>query len=151
MAESSITAKDIMTEKPVILESSTPILEAVNIFIQRKFTSVPVMTTMGDVAGQLTEAILLRALVLHQLQPTKFKILNDCLDMMEKIVYVSSEATVPTIIQAVYKSPTRRVLVKNDGRTILGIISPKDLLDLLLKGNAEAEAVRNEINKLKAS
>jgi CBS domain-containing protein len=142
------TAKDVMTAKPVILESSTMIQEAADVFGQRKFSSVPVMTTMGDVAGQLTELVLLRAIVLNQVQPEKYKQLLHCIDILEPATFVAPTASITEVIKALMKSTSRRVLVKSDGRQILGIISPKDLLRLLMAGRDPAKALQAEIEKL---
>ena len=140
-------AKDIMTAKPITVESSTSIGDAVKIFLDNKISSVPVMTTMKEIAGQLTELVLVRILVLHQLQPEKYKQLVNCIDLLEPAAFVDPEATIATVIKAIIKSPSRRVLIKSDGRQIVGIISPKDLLRLLMSGKSEVKIVQEEIVK----
>ena len=143
-----VLAKDIMTPKPITLESSTSIKEAVEIFSAKKFSSVPVTTSMGEIAGQLTELALVRALVLHQIQPEKYKQLVHCLEMLEEAFFVAPTDSVTTIIKTILKSPSRRVLVKSDGRQILGIISPKDMLKFLTSGDPTAKSLQAEIGQL---
>jgi predicted transcriptional regulator len=141
-------ARDLMTPKPVTLESSTTILEAVDTFIKKKYSSVPILTTMGDVGGQLTEMVMVRILVLAQLQPDKYKKLVNCLDLLEPAIFVKDDETIAMVIKAMLKSTSRRVLVQGDGRQIKGIISPKDLLRMLMSGDSAASSVRAEIVKM---
>jgi CBS domain-containing protein len=144
-------AKDVMTPHPIVLESSTLISDAVAKFAEKKISSVPVMTTMGEVAGQLTELVMVRALVLNQLQPEKYKQLHHCTELLEPALFVSPQATITEVIKALMKSPSRRVLVRADGRQIMGIISPKDLLRVLMNGQEVSASVKAEIGKLGVS
>ena len=123
-------------------------MDAVATFTKNKFSSVPVMTTMGDIAGQLTELVMVRILVLHQIQPDKYKKLVNCTELLEPAFFVEPNDPITTVIRSIMKSPSRRVLVKSDGRQIMGIISPKDLLRLLLANSPEAKAIQDEIQKL---
>src|ERR1700722_17076985 len=107
-----------MTPKPITLESSTDIMDAVKLFMEKKISSVPVNTTMGEVAGQLTELVLVRILVLHQLQPDKYKKLVNCTELLEPAHFVTPNESISNVIKTIMKSPSRRVLVKSDGRQI---------------------------------
>lgn len=143
-----MTAKDVMTAKPIVLESSTQITEAAEIFTKRKFSSVPVMTNTKEVAGQLTELVLLRALVLHRLQPDKYKQLVHCADMLEPALFVAPTDPISEVIKTLMKSTSRRVLVKDGAGHVTGIISPKDLLKLLSAGSDHVEKLHAEVAKL---
>src|SRR5699024_8048776 len=106
-ASSPVTlAKDVMTAKPIVLESSTDIMAAVEIFSKNKISSVPVMTTMGEVAGQLTELVMVRVMVLFQLQPEKYKKLVNCTDLLEPAYFVSPNDNITTVIKTIMKSPS---------------------------------------------
>jgi CBS domain-containing protein len=142
------TAKDVMTPDPIVLDSSSAISAAVELFQKHKISSAPVQSAMGDVAGQLTEVGLVRALVLNQLQPEKYNKLAHCMDLLQEGVFVDPKDPITTVIKSMLKSPTQRVLVRSEGRRILGIISPKDMIRVLLAGQPEAQAVQNEIHKL---
>ncbi|MGZ3723094.1 MAG: CBS domain-containing protein [Bdellovibrionales bacterium] len=142
------TAKDIMTPDPIVLESSTSIQEAVDLFTKHKISSAAVQSAMGDIAGSLTELGLVRALVLHQLQPEKYSKLAHCMELLVEGSFVEPKDSITTVIKMMIKSPTQRVMVKSEGRKIHGIISPKDMMRVLLAGKPEAEAVQTEIGKL---
>jgi CBS domain-containing protein len=141
-------AKDVMTAKPIVLLSSTTITEAVDTFTKHKFSSVAVVTSMGEIAGQLTELVLVRAIVLSQLQPEKFRQLVHCTDLLEPAFAVEPGDSIATVIKTLMRSPSRRVLVLNSGRKIIGIISPKDLMRVLTSGESEAQSLKTEIGKL---
>jgi predicted transcriptional regulator len=138
-------AKLIMTENVTSLPSSTGILEAVELFMSKRFTSVPVTSGTGELAGQLTETVLIRLLVLSKGQPDKYKKLAHCMEHLEKPVFVEPMDTVATVLKSVLQSPTKRVFVSLDRHKILGIISPKDLLKALVKNDKTAEAIQGQL------
>jgi CBS domain-containing protein len=143
------TAKDVMTANPITLESATDITAAIELFTSRKITSVPVIDTMGNVAGQLSELVLVRILVMHQLQPGKYSKLAHCSDFLEEAFFVEPKDAISTVLKTIQKSPSRRVLVRSDGRKIHGIISPKDLLRALTEGNQpETAAIQSAVEKM---
>lgn len=141
-------AKDIMSEKVISLPASTDILEAVNVFMSKKFTSVPVTTGTGDLAGQLTEVVLIRLLVLSKGQPDKFKKLAHCLELLEKPVFVDPTDSVATVLKALMSSATKRVFVSMNKFNILGIISPKDLLKALTANDRNSEAIHGQLARV---
>ena len=142
------TAKDVMTADPVVLESSALITDAVALFKKHRISSAAVQSTMGDIVGTLTELGLVRALVLNQLQPEKYSKLAHCMELLTNATFCEPKDSITHVIKCMIKSPTQRVLVKSDGRKVLGVISPKDMLRVLLGGEEEAHAVQSEIGKL---
>lgn len=141
-------AKNIMTRDPITLDSSVPISDAVKLFAEKKISSVPVFSTTGDGVGLLTEFVLLRALVMSQLQPAKFSKIAHCLDILEPVQFVTPDDTISAVLSTMMKSPHRRVLVRSGGRKIHGIISPKDLLRSLSAGSEEAKSIQAAVEKL---
>lgn len=139
------SAKLIMTDKVTSLPASTDIFEAVELFMTKRFTSVPVTSGSGELAGQLTEVSLIKLLVLSKSQPEKYKKLAHCLDLLEKPVFVEPNDTVATVLKTVMQSPTKRVFVSMDRYKILGIISPKDLLKALSKNDKTAEVIQTQL------
>lgn len=141
-------AKEMMTAKPVTLESATPILQAAALFQERHFSSIPVLDAMGEVAGIMSELEMARAVVLCQLQPDKYKQLAQCTHLLEPATVVAPNDPTSTVIRSMMHSPSRRVLVKSEGRQILGIISPKDLLRLLNTAGQVNRTLQDEIHRL---
>lgn len=142
------TASDVMTPNPITLDSSTAILDAVKLFIEKKISSVPVFSTMGDIAGQLTELVLVRIMVMYQLQPEKYSKLAHCVELLEPAHFADPTDSITTVLKTIIKSPSRRVLVRSNGRKILGIISPKDLLKVLMADSADAKSIQTAIGAI---
>jgi len=141
------TAKEIMSDKVITLTASTDILDAVEVFNNKKFSSVPVTTVTGEIAGQLTEIVLVRLLVMHQVQPDKYKKLAHCLEFLEPAVFVEPADPIAVVIKAVMSSSSKRVVVSMDKCKCLGIISPKDLIRALAAGDKTAQAVQKAVEK----
>lgn len=125
------TAKDIMTPKIKTLEPSGSIQEAIQFFNETKVTSVPVVQSNGEAMGMMTEMSLVRAVVLMQLQPDKFKKIQHISDLLEKAVFVNEVDQMPKVLAAMISSAVKRVIVQNNAGQFTGIISPKDLLKAL--------------------
>jgi CBS domain-containing protein len=140
-------AKSMMSEKVTSIPSSTDISAAVEIFVSKKFTSVPVVSGTGEIAGQLTEIVLIRLLVLSKGQPEKYKKLAHCLDLLEKPVFVEPMDSLATVLKCVIQSASKRVFVSLDKMHILGIISPKDLLKALSESEKISQAIQSQLEK----
>ncbi len=144
-------AKDFMTPDPIILESSATITEAVEVFASHKINSAPVRTSQGEYAGTLTDLTLVRILVLHQLQPEKYKKLAHRLDFLEPLVFVEQNQPVAEVLKAMLRAPSHRVFVRAKNNHICGVISPKDLLRVLTTDSYEANTIKHEIKKMDES
>lgn len=139
-------AQGIMTEKPIIVESSDTIDAVVEIFSSNKLTCAPVLTSLGEYAGTLTDLTLARILVLHQLQGDKYKKLAQVLDLLEPTVFVKPLDPFPDVLKAMLRAPVHRVYVRAKNGEIVGVISPKDLLRVLVTDSYEAEVIKKAIN-----
>ncbi|WP_413287941.1 HPP family protein [Bdellovibrio sp. HCB337] len=144
-------AKEIMTDKVVTLPAATDITEAVEVFTTKKITSMPVTMVTGEIAGQLTEFVLVRLMVMHQAQPEKFKKLAHALEHLEQPVFVEPQDSVAVVLKAMMSSPIKRVIVSMDKCRVLGIISPKDLLRALAAGDKTAQVIQKEVQKTTAA
>lgn len=141
-------AKDFMTPDPIILESSATINEVVELFGSKKIGSAPVRTSLGEYAGTLTDLTLVRILVLHQLQPEKYQKLAHRLDFLEPLVFVNQTDPFAEVLKAILKAPNHRLFVKAKNDHICGVISPKDLLRVLMTETMEADTIKREVKKL---
>ncbi len=140
-----IVAKDIMTPKVKTLESSNSIVEAIQFFNETKLSSVPIVTGANESMGMMTEMSLVRAVVLMQLQPDKFKKVQHIADLLEKAVFVREADPMPKILAAMISSAAKRVIVQNNAGQYMGIISPKDLLKALNGDKSLAQVVQAEV------
>ncbi len=104
-------------------------LEAtVKLFREKGISSAPVITPMGEVIGHLTEMVLVKALVMNQVQSENNNKIIHFKYILEKINFVQDSDHVSDVLKVLIQSSSHRVLVKDDKNNIVGIISPKDLI-----------------------
>jgi CBS domain-containing protein len=53
-------AADVMTPDPVCISPDAPIIDAIRLMLQRKFSDLPVVDARGSLVGIVTEGDLLR-------------------------------------------------------------------------------------------
>lgn len=141
-------AKDIMTANPLMLGSGTELLEAVHFFNQNGISSAPVQSPLGEVLGQLTEMDLLKAVVHHKAQGSKYSKVAHAHEYFEPVHYVDEESDLGAVIKKIVKSPTHRILVRDYQSRVVGIISPKDLLRNLFGDEKVSTKIVEEMDHL---
>ncbi len=137
-----------MTENPITLASSATIGEAVKLFTEKKISSVPVYAATGEIIGQLTDLGLVRALVLHQLQPEKYSRIAHCGDLLDPVTFVAPTDSIIVLMKAIMKSPNHRVLVRESGIRAIGIVSPKDLMIKLVTSSPDVHHIHKAVQSI---
>jgi PAS domain S-box-containing protein len=127
------TAKDLMTEKPMHVQSGASIMEATDFFLEKEVTSAPVINPLGELLGVLTDLGLVKSFLLQHASISKHDKIAHHLEVLEKAEFVSEETAVLDVVKAMIKAKAHRVLVVNDKGKLTGIVSPTDIL-LFLKG-----------------
>ena len=135
--------QDIMTQKPVQIQTATEIKEALVIFSKNMITSAPVVSPMGEICGLLTDMILIKIFLAVNGKPGKHQIAQH-LAALEKPVMVSEEDTVPNLLKAFFQAPSHRVLVLDQKQKICGIVSPHDLYPVLLGQKEKTETLKHQ-------
>ena len=140
-------AKDIMTKKPLIAGSGSEIKDIVELFSEHRITTVPVESPVGEILGLLTEMNLLKAMVTG----SAIKKLNKVIhfqDQFEQIFYVHEEDSITLVMKSIMQSPSHRVVVLNNAEKIVGIISPKDLIQSIGGEEKIEGTVMDEVRNL---
>lgn len=151
------TAAEVMTTEVVVVNADTPIREIARLLSSKRFGSLPVLDAAGVVVGIVTEEdMVTRAAKIH---------LPRHLDFLGGIVYLESpqsfeaeaqkilavtareimdtrfpavqpEAPVEDVAAMLLEEGVRRVLVLDEQRRLLGIITRADIVRMLqAKGN----------------
>lgn len=141
-------AKSVMTKDPFLLGSGESIVDAVEVYNARNFTTAPVITPLGEVLGQLTDMDLLKALVHYKNQGAKYSKVIHAKDYFDPIFYVNEDDHLKEVIRVMTRSSTHRVLVKGKRDKIVGIISPKDILHKLHQPGSSEESIFEELQNL---
>lgn len=152
------TAADIMTRDVVVVQFDTSIREVAELLASRKYGAVPVIDADGTLAGMVTEEdMVLRAADIHMPRyvtmtflgsiiylddPRKFegeaeKILaTSAREIMETAVpTISPEMSIDDVASRMLEEHTRRLVVVDQDRRILGIITRADIVRMLAGGD----------------
>lgn len=121
-------AEDIMTKKVITVLATTPIYDALNIFIQKQVSGLPVVDEGGNLVGIITEKDVLELLLYKSIQEKA-----SVGDFMTRIVkHFNREDSALDVCEFLLQNPIRRVPI-TDGEKVVGIVSRRDIISLILK------------------
>lgn len=140
-------AKDIMTLHPKTVGSGDEMLQTTKVFIENGIHFCPVVTPMGEIIGVLSEYNLVLASLRHYLDPDKHEKVINHRDILIKPSFVEESASLDDVIKALHQSETHRVLVRDPRGKLVGIISPRDILNLLVGESKSFSNLREELEK----
>lgn len=128
-----IVAKDLMTPSPQFIYSSEDIHVALKKFHDAKFGAIPVISPSKEILGILSEFSVIRIIVNLKSDPPKVGTpLYNYRKLFEKSIQIKEWTTLEDILRELIKAPYHRALVVDATDKILGIISPKDVISILL-------------------
>ena len=146
--ENSVNAKNVMTAPVVSIEPDAPVLQAVQIMLQRHISGLPVIDKDGNLVGMVTEGDFLRRIEVgtQRRRPRWLEFLvgpgrladeyrrlhgRKVADLMTRELFtVSEETSVKQIVELMESRRIKRVPVVRE-RHVVGIISRANLLQAL--------------------
>ncbi len=145
--------QDIMTADPVTVTPATPLKDLIDILVEQKIGSVPVLGLHGRVLGLVTETDLLRKEELkrdpevrHSRQMT-YRARRDVATaetagelMSTHPVTARADMTVAEAARLMDRHQVTCLPVVDDGGKLLGVVSPRDLLRVFLRPDEEIRA-----------
>jgi CBS domain-containing protein len=144
--------RDVMTTSPVTVSPATPLKKVAEIMVREGTGGVPVLTGQGQVVGVLTEGDLLRK---EQLQrhPDGLRLVHlsyrtrgiataeTAVELMDRrLVTVSANTSVAEAARLIGSRQCRYLLVTGEGGKLLGVVTARDLLRVLLRPDASIKA-----------
>ncbi len=123
--------KDIMIDQIETVDASTSVFEAVRLMKKNKIGYVIVMSPIFDALGIFTERDLLNKVVAEGLDIKKTKV---CDVMTPHFECVQLEDSLYEIPKLMLKKKYRQIPVVS-GHRVVGILTMKDLLKFLIKGD----------------
>lgn len=128
------TAGDLMTTPVITVLVTAPLRDAVDKMVKHDLKRLPVVTDTGQLIGWISRIDVLRALEYHQMaqeSETEAPLTGATIaDMMYRDVpVVLPGATLEETVQALEKNRRRRVVVIDEERRVLGILTDGDLLE----------------------
>jgi len=120
------SAKDLATQSVITITPSTSILEAAKIFAEEGIRSLPILDNEGHIVCLFTTKNLAILAVEGKLNST---VVEDYLQTSQ----VSADATFTDCLQEMDRIGRGRLLVVDDAKKLIGIITRTDLLHRLLE------------------
>ena len=142
-------AKDLMTKKPLVINSGDEVTSTIRMFVEEQISSAPVRSNTGEVMGMITELALVRAAIRNRLAKDKEKTqIYYQEDLFLAATMISESAPLDEVIKQMLASESHRVVVVNGAKSIVGIISPKDILAYVFSEEKELLTLRKRIELL---
>jgi CBS-domain-containing membrane protein len=152
--EPTMLVRDVMTSPVVSVQPTTPVRAAAALLTERGFTALPVVDADADLVGIATEADLLRDRIRHDARSPR---LNRELtadpspatvgEVMTRDVFSARPFTdIADLADDMHRLGIRSVPVVETGRTLVGIVSRRDILRTLTRADvAIATDVRRRL------
>ena len=135
LASSGKTAADVMTLPVLTIGESEKVTRAARIMAERQVKRLPVVDKEGSLVGIISRLDVLETFASHaqgqEGLPTLPKgLLQTAADVMfHDVATVSPETSLNEVLNRIVSTPLRRVIVVDETRRVLGMISDADLLE----------------------
>lgn len=133
-----------MTQKPMSLSEGMKISDAVRTMLSHHISSAPVLTASGKLIGQISEVFLLKLFILASKKGNENQTLKDHSKSLVSVTTVKEKDPIDEVVKQIINSPSHRALVLDDHGHLRGIISPKDILRILVGEDARSGSLLNE-------
>jgi len=123
-----ILAKDIMTKEVLSIKPATSIIEAIDTLLENKISGLPVVDDEQNLVGIVSEKDLLHILFKDNIN------VGDTVEeyMSKKVNHFTDEASVYDICGFFLQSNNRRVPIVNQEGQLVGVVSRRDVLKVVL-------------------
>ncbi|XP_062477404.1 5'-AMP-activated protein kinase subunit gamma-2 isoform X6 [Pezoporus occidentalis] len=124
------------------IHPDTPIIKALNIFVERRISALPVVDESGkvvDIYSKFDVINLAAEKTYNNLDITVTQALQHRSQYFEGVVKCSMLETLETIVDRIVKAEVHRLVVVNEADSIVGIISLSDILQALVLTPAGAK------------
>ncbi|XP_063159433.1 5'-AMP-activated protein kinase subunit gamma-2 isoform X3 [Candoia aspera] len=129
------------------IHPDTPIIKALNIFVDRRISALPVVDESGkvvDIYSKFDVINLAAEKTYNNLDITVTQALQHRSQYFEGVVKCSKLETLETIVDRIVKAEVHRLVVVNEADAIVGIISLSDILQALVLTPAGARQKESE-------
>ncbi|XP_057586676.1 5'-AMP-activated protein kinase subunit gamma-2 isoform X3 [Hippopotamus amphibius kiboko] len=124
------------------IHPDTPIIKALNVFVERRVSALPVVDESGkvvDIYSKFDVINLAAEKTYNNLDITVTQALQHRSQYFEGVVKCSKLEILETIVDRIVRAEVHRLVVVNEADSIVGIISLSDILQALILTPADAE------------
>ncbi len=120
--------EDIMVKDVLSVLPSTPIYEAMKLLAEKKISGLPVVDFDNNLVGIISEKDMLRLLMEKAIDE------NQSVDefMTKDVKFFYKDDNILDVCEFFINNPFRRVPIV-DGRKLVGVVSRRDIVELILK------------------
>jgi CBS domain-containing protein len=123
-----LTARDIMTRRPVALRFEASIIDAIQVLLRRDISGVPVVDSAGELVGILSERDCLRVMAVGEYNAADHDTVRSIAEFMSRPEYtVSPDAGIYSLADFFLTHHERRLPVIERGK-LVGLVSRRDVL-----------------------
>lgn len=133
------------------IHPDTPIIKALNIFVERRISALPVVDESGkvvDIYSKFDVINLAAEKTYNNLDITVTQALQHRSQYFEGVVKCSKLETLETIVDRIVRAEVHRLVVVNEADSIVGIISLSDILQALILTPAGAKQKETETSRM---
>lgn len=123
-----LKAKDVMTKDPITVKESTPMYEAMELFVKHGISGMPVVEGDMTLVGILSEKDLIK--VIRQTEEAENKTVSDF--MTQPPIGFELDESLLDVCDFLMKNIFRRVPITAEGK-LVGVISIRDTLEYILE------------------
>jgi CBS-domain-containing membrane protein len=156
----AIGVRRVMSQPVLTIHPQTPLTEAAHLMISERISGLPVVDDAAHLVGIITEADLLRALGIaaHQTYHTLWQTLESLFShlshhgeleapdaavaeyMVKNVVCVKPELDLHDVIEVMKRNFVKRLVVCDDERRVLGMVTRSDLVRIFFDRYTQASA-----------
>ncbi len=108
------------------------IREVAQLFLDKNYTSAPVMSAAGEIMGVVDEFGLIKAKLVQRIETQSRDKIAHHTEYLLPATTVTEDTKLPDVIKEMIKAPNHRLLVLNRAQGLVGIISSKDILKFVI-------------------
>ncbi len=141
------TALDLMTPNLKTVASGDTLEDIIKLFLEQGITSSPVKNPLGETLGVFTELSLLKAFMLHKTKFGKSDRVGHHIELFDEAVYINASAPLSEVVKLLIQSSNHRLLVQDDKKKVIGIISPKDIMRAMIGVSNPSQNLKEKLKE----
>jgi len=123
-----LKAKDLMTKEVITVNEKMSVVDLAKILCENKISGVPVVDKDKKLVGVVTEKDLINIIFSGNVRNTK---VGDI--MSRNIIKFTPDTDIDKIALAISEKNVRRVIIVDDKDKVVGIVSRRDIIKMLIE------------------
>jgi len=126
-----IKVSEIMSAPVKSMELTWSVKDAILFLVNNKFSGAPLVSREGDLISVVSEMDLMKLGVMEGMEAVLWENI-DSLQKRDKLITIKPEASFPELFKLFLENNIRRVIVVDDMKKLVGIVSRRDIIKAYL-------------------